>query len=78
MKKIALGILFTFLVAGSGLTFATVISSNTASVEVSDGLLDKDKKKKKKSCSSEEGGKKKCCASEKKAEGEQKSSEETK
>jgi hypothetical protein len=76
MKKIALGILFTFLVAGSGLTFATVISSNTASVEVSDGLLDKDKKKKKKSCSSEEGGKKKCCASEKKTEEQAKPAEQ--
>lgn len=71
MKKIALGILFTFLVAGSGLTFAAVVASNTNSVEVLDGLSDKDKdKKKKKCCATKEGDKKKCCSSDKKSEGE--------
>ncbi len=79
MKKIALGILFTFLVAGSGLTFATVVASNTNSVEVLEGLSDKDKdKKKKKCCATKEGDKKKCCSSEKKTEGEQKPAEQAK
>ena len=80
MKKIALGVLFTFLLAGSAFTFASVMDANSPATAVSMINCDdcKDGKKCDK-CKAKEGKdkdkdkkKKKCCASKNKEEGKKK------